>query len=209
MLQTLFLSVVFAFSANTLVIKTVGSLKNHSVRSREVQLSFFMDKALEAGKNTSQLSILKADSPEMGLTANQNLREWVVFLETQGLAVADVPTQEEDAQFNLVKEHLERNPFYKNLEYNDKEIKEALHRKLRARQFVKFKRNSSVAPVTDAEAERYFNNNKARFGGTAQFADFKENIKSALNRQMIDQRMQDWYQILLRKYEAKNTITDL
>lgn len=198
-----------ASAPRNLVIRSVGTLKNKALTSRDAQLHNFLEKCLELGSNKIPIAPIRPESQELGFFGNQMLREWVVFQETGNLSVSELNSNELESAFLSVRDHLNRNPFYKNLEYSEKEIREALTRKLKARKFVKFKRESAVAPVTDSEAQKYFNENRGRFGADAQFDNYRESIKSALDRQRIDQRMQDWYGILLRKYEARNHLTDI
>jgi hypothetical protein len=191
------------------LLKNVGQLRGHVITTREVQLHYVLEKVADSRSKTETVQPLKVDAKEVGFLVSQLLREWSVFMETKGISVAEVPQTEVDSVTTILKEVIDRNAFYKALEFNEKELREAVRRKLQARQFVKFKRESAIAPVTDAEAQKYFNENRGRFGEQADFNQFRDSIKGALNRQMIDQRMQEWYTILLRKYEARNQVTDI
>ena len=83
------------------------------------------------------------------------------------------------------------------------ELRAQIKRKLQAKKFINFKADSSVVPVTDEEAERYFKENRSKFGAMP-FENFKENIKTFLARQQVDRRLRDWFEVLRNKYKVRN-----
>ena len=97
---------------------------------------------------------------------------------------------------------------WKSLAIVPKELETGLRRKLQAKKFIQFRAESSVLPVTDSEAQRYFEENRLKFGDLP-FENFKENIKSFLSKNQVEKRLKDWFDVLLSKYQVKNLISEM
>lgn len=195
--------------AGPVVLRVVGSVRGATITTRDVQLDRLLTRVLEEGDKATPAPLPPADSSEMGLWAGQLLRERCVFLETRELSLSELGPRELETNLATARAALARSPAYKALEVSDAELQEALRQKLKAAKFIRFKRESAATPITDAEAQKYFNENRSKFGPNSEFEEYRESIRSLLGRQVVDRRLQDWYGIVLRKHEARNLLSDL
>jgi hypothetical protein len=194
--------------AAELVSTGVGLVRGQVLTSREVQYSTLMETALYDKKPDGKLKTLGLDSKAFAKAVQDALLESVVALEAQSFNVMSVSPEELRTAERQVNRRLSGNRDWKNLEVKPKELDSALRRKLQAKKFIQFRADSSVLPVTDVEAERYFQENRAKFGDLP-FENFKENIKSYLSKTQVDKRLKDWFDVLLSKYQVKNLISEM
>lgn len=185
----------------------VGFVKGEVVTSREVQIQTLLETALTQKEAKSQ-KLLGLDSKPFAKAVQEVLLESAIALEAQSFNVVQVPPEESLAAEKRVSTALKDSAAWKSLKVTHKELERGLLRKLQAKKFVQFRANSSVLPITDAEAQKYFNENRLKFGDLP-YENFKENIKSYLSRTQVDRRLKDWYEVLLNKYQVKNLIAEI
>jgi hypothetical protein len=218
----LFLLITPTLGAAELISKSVGQVGNpafagksgaavHYVSSRETQLHYMVRYAAQFREVENRKGLvpdnLLATHNSFAPEVVETLKDWMVFLETETFNVSEVSSEERERLRSNVQDLIGRTPFYRNLEFSDREIRDCVLRFLKAQAFVQFKRKG-VPPATDAEAQKYFHDNRIKFGNGA-FADFKDNIKLALNRQEVERRLQEWYQALIRKHNVRSYLQDL
>jgi len=207
---TLTISLTLTFTTNAeLVTAAVGIVRNQTVlTSREVQALKMLDLALTGKVDKEALRPLAIDSQSFAKTAQESLLELVVSIEAQNFNVVQLDAEEVARRQRQVTKLLKGQPAWVKLDITTKELETLLKRKLQAKKFIEFRAQSSVLPVTDAEARKYFDENKIKFG-QLPFENFKENIKSYLSRNQVEKRLKDWYDILLNKYQVKNLIAEI
>jgi hypothetical protein len=185
---------------------TVARVADHIITSREVQMESLMEKVLYS--NAKGLTIYSVKSKEFSDETNETILEWALATEAKSFDV--VQTAEHD--YRMAESRLSKDLFglavWKSLEASPAEWKAVLENKLKAKQFIKFRRESSELPVTDTEAKAYFEENRAKFGALP-FDNFKEDIKAFLARSQVDRRLKDWYEVVKAKYQAKNFLAEL
>ncbi len=186
----------------------VGFVKGEAVTSREVQIQNLLETALYTKDPKSQFRLLPLDSKIFAKVVQDSLLEAAVALEAQSFNVVQVTPEEVAAAEKRAQAQLRDAPAWKGLKVTQKELVRGLTRKLQAKKFVQFRAQSSILPVTDAEAQKYFNENRLKFGDLP-YENFKENIKSYLGRTQVDRRLKDWYEVLLNKYQVKNLIAEI
>jgi folate-dependent tRNA-U54 methylase TrmFO/GidA len=179
----------------------VGSVQGKVITSREVQIQNLLESALN-GDHKEKLKILALDSKAFAEEVQDTLLEAVVSLEAQNFNVMALSNEE------VKSAERKANKILKKSEVASKELDAALRRKLQSKKFIQFRAQSSVIPVTDVEAQKYFNENRLKFGNLP-FENLKENIKSALSRTQVERRLKDWYDVLLNKYQVKNLIAEI
>jgi hypothetical protein len=188
-----------------LLSKVVGTVADKVVTSREVQLNFIIERALAGSGSTTVPT--DVDSESFRKEVSQVLLEWMVFLEAQAFALADVGADErrvaEDRLSLLLRDQGGMNAIWKNLAPTTSERDGLLLRKLRAKKFIRFKTDSSFVTVTDREALSYFQKNRVKFGNLP-FDKFKESIKTFLSQQQADERLKEWFRILQKKYQVRH-----
>lgn len=197
-----------ATSMAEIVSTGVGVVKNRAVTSREVQIQHLLDVALYAKKADERLKILSLDSKAFSKAVQETLLEAAVSLEAQNFNVVQVSNEERKEAEAKAMRSLKKSKVWKDLEVSAGELEGGLRRKIQAKRFIQFRAQSSVLPVTDDEAQKYFNENRLKFGDLP-FENFKENIKSYLSRTQVDRRLKEWYDVLLNKYQVKNLIAEM
>jgi len=197
-----------SFSAE-LISTTAGQVKDKIITSREVELNYMIEKVLSGDeREISAISRLDIESKSFAKEVNAVLSEWMVYLESETFTAVNVPMEQINKLTRAGIEKLEKIKAFKSLEPGDKEVRDMFERKLRARALTKFKSESAVVPVTDADAKLHFEQNRAKFGNLP-FENFKENIKSYLVRQQVDSRLKDWYDVLRSKYRVRNFLAEI
>lgn len=191
-----------------LISTGIGLIRGQVVTSREVQIQNHLEIALNEKDPADHLRLLAVDSKAFAKVAQNVLLESVVSLEGQNFNVIQVSSEEISTAQKKVLKTLKESQSWKSLEVSGRELENGLQRKLQGKKFVQFRAQSSVLPVTDTEAQRYFNENRLKFGNLP-FENFKENIKSFLSRTQVDRRLKEWYEVLLSKYQVKNLIAEM
>lgn len=197
---------VSAQAEKRLVSMTVGQVKEHVVTSREVLINQALELSLfPANKNKLQVEV---ESQGFAKEVGNILLEWMVFMEAKSVSADPPPVKEISLAIDKAKASLNQKDEWRRLKVTAAEMQLAVERKLTAQKFIQFKVDTSVVPVTDTEAEKYFETNRARFGNLP-FEKFKDNIKTFLNRQQVDQRLKDWFEVLQAKYSVRNFLSEI
>lgn len=183
-------------------------MRGQVVTSREVQIQNFIETVLYQSAKKELLKPLAIDSKAFAKSVQDALLEAVVALEAQNFNVVQISQEEQTGAEKKVIQTLKTVGGWKDLKVSAKELETGVRRKLQAKKFVQFRAQSSVLPVTDVEAQKYFNENRLKFGNLP-FENFKENIKSYLSRAQVEHRLKDWYDLLLNKYQVKNLIAEI
>lgn len=207
-ISPIFLLIFLSFSNlgdAKLLSKVAGAVGTKYLTSREVLISSHMEAALygEASAIGTSLTKLKVDTPEYFKEVNNTLLEWMVSLEAELFAVSSVSEQSlANSQGDVIKK-LAKFESWRELKATNSEVQGLLKRKVLAKQFIRFKIDSSYVPVSESEAKEYFNKNQKEFAGL-QYKDKKDDIKTRLSRQKVDERLQDWFNVLQKKYRVRN-----
>ncbi len=191
-----------------LISTGVGMVRGQVLTSREVQIQNLIEIALYDQNAKTNLKNPSLDSKVFAKAVQDSLLESVVALEAQNFNVVQLSPEELGNSEKKAMAVLKTSPAWKTLQVSPKEFSAGLKRKVQAKKFVQFRAQSSVLPVTDMEAQKYFNENRLKFGNLP-FENFKENIKSYLSRTQVDKRLKDWYDVLLSKYQVKNLIAEI
>jgi hypothetical protein len=191
-----------------LVSTGVGVVRSQVVTSREVQVGHLLDVALFEPKPKDKLRLLPVDSKTFSKAIADTFLEAVVSLEAQNFNLIQISDDELKASEKKALRYLKDQPVWKNLQVSGAEFEAGVRRKVQAKKFVQFRAQSSVLPVTESEARKYFNENRLKFGNLP-YENFREDIKSYLSRTHVEQRLKDWYDVLLNKYQVKNLIAEM
>lgn len=208
LMALLFLSTIamtLKVSAAPMVTETVGQVADYVATSREVQIVTAIERVLFATKANSLE--LHPEQPEFRNAVTSVLLEVVVAMEAENFSVAGVSAKEIDEALGKVQKAVSGKSFWSQLEVTEPELKKLITRKFIAKNFLKFKTNSLTGIVTDQEAEGYFEKNRLKFGNMS-FAYFKENIKTFLAQQQLEERLRSWFEVIKRKYKVRNFIVD-
>lgn len=204
---------LFAFGESSIgtgakVVSTaVGQVKNFVVTSRDVQIQNLLEISLFDKSPQEKIKILGLDSKPFSKAVQATLLEWVVSLEAQSFSLVEITDKEINEHEKTALKALQKAKVWTQLEVSSSELNSALKRKILSKKLIEFRAKSSVLPVTDVEAQRYFEENRLKFGNLP-FENFKENIKSFLSRNQVDKRIKDWIEVLMAKYKVKNLIAE-
>ena len=189
-------------SAKTVVNRGVGQVGDHFLTSREVQIS----QAIESVLFQNQKVELDISSAQFSQSVTATLIEWVVSNEAENFSIAEVSVDEFQTRLSEFEKQINSNggwKYWKNLDVKSDEVKATLQRKLRAKNFLQFKTQSSGVTITDSEARDYYTRNRLKFGNLP-FESFRENIKTFLAKQILEERIRDWFESLKAKYRVRN-----
>ncbi len=181
-------------------------VKGEVITSRQVQIQNLLELALE--KKSADMKILPLDSKAFAKVVQDTLLEAAIALEARNFNVVQVPDEDLARLEKRVMPLLKKSAAWSKLQVTPQELRSGLAQKMQAKKFVEFRSKSSVLPITDAEAQKYFNENRLKFGDLP-YENFKENIKAYLSRTQVERRLKDWYEVLLNKYQVKNLIAEI
>lgn len=199
-----------AWAAPMVVSQSVGQVGDRVVTSREVQISAVLDRVLFPGKETKATNgsyELRLNDPAMMNEVTAVLLEVVVHKEAESFSVAKVSDEQWREAVRKVEKAVEGKSFWQSLEVSPAELKRFVLQKLTAKAFIQFKTSSMVGIVSDSEALAYYEKNRLKFGDLP-FASFKENIKTFLAQQQLEDRTRTWFEIIKRKYKVRNILAE-
>lgn len=194
--------------ASTLVTQTVGQVADHVVTSREVQISMVIENILYPPKEVSKgLWEVRPGQAAFRNAVTSVLLESVVAMEAENFNVSKISEEEQSAALTKVEKSVAGRAYWGELEVSPTELRTFTLRKLTAKSFLKFKTNSMTGIITDQEAQSYYDKNRVKFG-SLPFSSFKENIKTFLAQQQLEERLRAWFEVIKHKYKVRNFITE-
>lgn len=187
-----------------IISETVGQVADHVVTSREVQISSVIESVLFPGKDkTVQITELNPGHPEFRAALTNVLLETVVSLEAENFNVTTLTEADLAAAVAKIERAVAGKKAWTKLEVSEAELRKFTQRKISSKDFLKFKTNSMSGIITDQEALAYYEKNRVKFGGTS-FESFKDNIKSFLAQQQLEEGLRSWFEVIKRKYKVRN-----
>ena len=194
--------------SNSLVVLTraVGEVGDHVVTSREARFDDAIEQALNGkAPGPEGFRVLTGQEKTFPGEVSRALDEWVVFLEAKSLSGQSMVKGDISSSIKLVQDRWGGNSAWLKLEVSPEELRQAVERKLVAREFERLKSDPQLAPVSDDDALNYFRKNRLRFGNLP-FSSFKENIRTYLIKQQTERRLAEWREVLRKKYKVRNFI---
>jgi hypothetical protein len=112
---------------------------------------------------------------------------------------------EEKAQAQLKKIKKALGPrftaFVKRFSKNEASLLAQLRKSLRVEDFVQKKVETLTPIITEAEVERYYQQQPEKFG-KMQLAEVKESIRLLLQKQRVERGLEEWVRFLKNKYRV-------
>jgi hypothetical protein len=189
--------------AAVIATQTVGQAGGQVITSREVQISMVIEDVLYPQANAKPLAVLRTEDVAFKHAVTAVLLESVVAMEAESFNVGTVTDMEMKNALEKVNNAVAGKVFWTNLEVSNSELKRFTSRKLISKNFLRFKTNSLAGIITDQEAQTYYEQNRVKFG-EHNFASFKDNIKSYLAQQQLEDRLRTWFEVIKKKYKVKN-----
>ncbi len=194
-------------AAPQVVSQSVGMVGDKIVTSREVQVSAILEKVIEKNKSDYVPTEMKISDSKFAVELNALLLETVIAQEAASFNVGQVSANEEKATLERVEKTLKGKSSWDALEVGSLELNRMLSQKLLAKSFLKYKTESMAGIITDQEAQAYYDKNRVKFGNMP-FASFRENIKSFLSQQQLQERLRSWFEVIKRKYKVRNLLQE-
>lgn len=176
-------------SCAELITQSIAQVGDHLLTSRELELNAQIEKILFGTATDTQPVSEKLQSV---------ILEYVVYLEAKSFDATQIADTENRSSIKKVidkKSEIKGKP-------TDAEIEEIVRVKLISKEFIRFKTSSSMVPVSDEEAQNYFDRNRAKFAQFG-FEHFKDNIKRFLAQEESQRRLKDWFEILQKKHKIR------
>ena len=190
-----------------MVSKIVGELgtTKYFLTSREVQINNYLGQLLgQMNGSKKAVKVIGVQDKDFPNQTGDVLLEWAIYKDALDFE-SSLKSTDTQKELKYVQENTKSSSGWQGLEVSQDELKQILERKILVRKFMQLKSDSSKIPVSDAEAEVYFQKNRSKFG-SLPFESFRENIKSFLQNAQTEQRLKNWYEVLNRKYKVRNFI---
>lgn len=206
-LLTIFLFYAFATQAKTLTTEVVAKIGKDIVTSRKVVADTIVENHWAKPNGESVNSSVQSE--EFNNDLNRYLMERVVYLESRSFSLINVTESEVEKTKKSLLAKIKASSsssMWNDLSLTSEELSDLVKQKLSSQKFIDFKSKASYVPVTEAEAFNYYNNNKSKYEGK-EYKMIKEGIKKSLAKLQAEQRLEDWYDILKKKYDVTKTIS--
>jgi uncharacterized protein YhdP len=148
------------------VTKVVGEAGEQFITSREVRISDAIDQVVDGRPREASdtYQILKGTEKTFPAQVTKVLDEWVIVLEAKALSTSPPQKTEVARITKQVQERWGSVKDWVELEVSADEVREAIERKLTARELERLKANPQAEPTSDEEAQAYYNKNRLKFG---------------------------------------------
>lgn len=199
-------SIFISLQAAAFTSEVVAKIGKDVVTSRIVFADTIIENNWSKANSTKDLSTKSGDFTS---ELNSYLMERVVYLESRSFSLVKVTESEVESKKKAILSRIKSTSAastWNNLALTSDETNELIKQKIASQKFIDFKSKASYVPVTEAEAFNYYQNNKSHFEGK-DYKNIKENMKKDLARQQAEQRLDDWYDILKKKYDVTKTIS--
>lgn len=146
--------------------------------------------------------LLVNESSDFQAHLAQVLVEIVVSAEAENFSIGQVDNEEMERWRKHLQEQTQGWAPWKTFEVQTDELSTILNRKLRAKNFLKFKMEASGVTVSEDEVKQYYEKNRVKFGNMP-FDQFRQSIRDKLTQDQTQDRLKDWFDILKRKYRVR------
>lgn len=204
-----FAAVLFllSFSHAAIINQSVGQAGTHVLTSREVQISSAIEHILYPVNGETKLFEIKPEDSKFPNEVTALLLETVVATEAESFNVGKITDEQLKTSLEKIHAATKGKAYWENLEPSAIEIKKRVEQKILAKNFIKFKTDSLNGIISDSEAQSYYEKNKSKFG-SVPFPQVKENIRTFLSQQQLQQRLRTWFEVIKRKYKARNFLLE-
>jgi hypothetical protein len=190
-----------------LVSTSVGRVGSEIVTSRQVVMNHMVENALYRANAKPTLKLDDVNERAFVREITAVLLETAIFFEAESFNEANVKTKQIESQIKKAQTGLKKHALWSQLQVTTEELNRLVLRKVRAKDFIRFKIDSATIPITDKEAEDYFNANRLKFENLP-YENFKTNIKAYLTKQQVDRRLKEWFELLQSKYRVRNFLSE-
>lgn len=187
--------------------QTVGSVGEDIVSTRDVQIQFAIEKTLNPTGAKNQNYEIKIKDETFQNELASTLLEYVILKEAESFQVAKPDDSEVKEAVQKIEKVVTGNSYWHSLEVTHEELKAAVTRKMTAKKFIKIKTDLMTALVTDQDALNYYERNRLKFG-QLPFSSFKDNIKTYLSQQQLEERIKTLFEVIKRKYKVRNYLVE-
>jgi hypothetical protein len=164
-------------------------------------------RALQRLKDGEKYSVAYEVGDELKKTVQKVVFEEMAYLEMKELGFNEVPR---GAAEKIVKERKKTNPedwreILRRFSLSENTATDRIHRIMQVEKFLQRKVDTLTPVVTDAEIEKYFKQNEARFRGSS-LEQLKPSISLLLKKQYAQKGLEDWIKFLKEKYHVQSQL---
>lgn len=208
-MRILFLSLLISVPtwAANVVSETVGQVGDYVITSREVQITTVIDGILYPPKDKKSSALLETAPGTSDFRSHVTavLLESVVATEAESFNVGTIADPELNEALAKVEKATVGKTYWSQLQPSAAEVKKFTARKLVAKSFIRFKTTSMAGIISDFDALEYYQKNRVKFGSTP-FKEIRDNIRTFLAQQQLEERLRSWFELMKRKYKVRNFI---
>ena len=175
-----------------ILISTVAQVENHVITSREVDIHRLLNQVLKPEARGQ-----KGEEVERSL-----IREWVLFYEASSFFNTSVPTEKIQKLRKKAQKSLASSKTWRNLDVTPSELKEKIRRQLESSRLYAFKKKTSIQPVPLADLKAEYGRDPSPYKNQS-FEQVQEKIRQDLEEKTLKERMEQWFQVLEKKYEVR------
>ncbi len=212
--MVLIINIFFLFAsaassaATTVLSQTVGAVGVEIVSTRDVQIQVAIEKILFPLKGTkANLFEIHLKDAQFQTELSSTLLEFVIQREAESFQVAQPTAEELKEATQKVEKIANGHSYWSQLELSFTELSDVVKRKLTAKKFIKIKTDLMTSLLTDQDALNYYEKNRLKFG-QLPFSNFKENIKTFLSQQQMEERIKTLFEVIKRKYKVRNYLVE-
>lgn len=125
--------------------------------------------------------------------------EQMIYFESERVFSDKVSSGEIEKAMLAAKSKLKNDQLWTRLFVHQKELRQAVHRKLSSEKLLKLRLPPALIYISDAEVEVYYQKHKAELGGRP-LAEVKDRLAKGLRVRKIQARFRDWIQAMSRNY---------
>jgi hypothetical protein len=164
-------------------------------------------RSLQRFKDGERYSMAFEAGEELKKTVQKVVFEEMAFLEMKELGFSEVPRS---AAEKTVIDRKKKNPqdwkeILRRFNLSESAAINRIHRTLQVERFLQRKVDTLTPVVTDAEIEKYFQQNEARFRGSS-LEQLKPSISLLLKKQYAQKGLEDWIKFLKEKYHVQSQL---
>jgi len=206
-MRSLFAIAVFLASlalANKTVINGTAAKVGNTVITIQDALIY---RALQRFKDGEKYSIAFEAGEELKKTVQKVVFEEMAYLEMKELGFNEVPraTVEKTVRTRKHANPADWKTILKRFGLTESAAIERVHRTVQVEKFLQRKVDTLTPVVTDAEIERYYKQNEARFKGST-VEQLKPSISLLLKKQYAQKGLEDWIKFLKEKYHVTSQL---
>ena len=205
----IFLICIFAsraYGAQELINQSLARIRGEVVSIRDVQIHASLQQILYTAQEANSAALRAKIAPaRVQKDLGNYILERVIFLEAEALELAPLNSGEWKKEWSKLQSSLKAKSYSEalgDLQVEDSEWEMFLKQKLRARAFIRLKRQNAKVLVTEKEINEYMQQNQVK-EEQRQDPNLRQRVRSFLGNKQGEKQLLEWFELLRSKYEVK------